>query len=51
MLDDTSRIEFLRAGMAPYPAARETVDYFETTLMKLIVDAFVPMLDGREGRA
>jgi hypothetical protein len=40
MLDSASKIEFLRIGLARYPDARETVDYFETTLMDPIFAAF-----------
>ena len=40
MIERTSKIEFLRAGLSRYPDARETVDYFETTVMEAIFAAF-----------
>lgn len=40
MLGTTSKSEFLRVGLARYPDARETVDYFEVTVMEAIFAAF-----------
>ena len=40
MIERTSKIEFVRAGLSRYPDARETVDYFETTVMEAIFAAF-----------
>lgn len=45
MLDKTSRIDFLRTGLTRYADARETVDYFETTMMDSIVAAFEAKTD------
>jgi hypothetical protein len=40
MLGEKNKTEFLRIGLSRYPDARETVDYFQTSMMELIVGAF-----------
>ncbi len=40
MLEKTSRMEFLRVGLLRYPDARETVDYFQSSVMEAILAAF-----------
>ena len=40
MLETTSKAEFLRVGLVRYPDARETVDYFETSVEEAILAAF-----------
>jgi hypothetical protein len=45
MLHDISGMEFLRTGLGRYPDARETVDYFETTLMNAVLAAFATKRD------
>lgn len=40
MLEKASMMEFLRVGLSRYPDARETVDYFQTSVMEAIFAAF-----------
>jgi hypothetical protein len=40
MLEKTSKIEFVRVGLLRYPDARETVDYFQTSVTEAIFAAF-----------
>jgi len=40
MLDTTNKIEFIRQGLVRYPDARDTVDYFQTSVMEAIFAAF-----------
>ena len=40
MLDDTTKAAFIRDGLVHYPGARETVDYFQTTILESIQKAF-----------
>jgi len=40
MLDRTKKAEFIREGLARYPDARETVDYFQSSVMEAIFTAF-----------
>ncbi len=39
MLEKANKIEFLRVGLSRYPDARETVDYFQTSVMEAIFAA------------
>lgn len=41
MLDETKKSEFLRLGLERYPDARDTVDYFQTSITDAILAAFV----------
>jgi len=40
MLDRTRKADFIREGLARYPDARETVDYFQSSVMEAIFAAF-----------
>lgn len=40
MIENTSKVEFLRVGLERYPDACETVDYFEKSVTEAIVAAF-----------
>lgn len=40
MLDATAKLNFLREGVKRYPDARETVDYFQTSVLEAIFAAF-----------
>ena len=36
---DRDTLEFVRTGLVRYPDARETIDFFEDTILKSVVDA------------
>ena len=40
MLDDNTKAAFVRDGLLRYPTARDTVDYFQTTVVETIQRAF-----------
>jgi hypothetical protein len=45
MIDDTTKVAFVREGLKHYPGARETVDYFQTTILEGIQNAFEEKTD------
>ncbi|MBK9240537.1 MAG: hypothetical protein IPL75_09815 [Acidobacteria bacterium] len=40
MLDETGKAQFLRVGLERYPDARDTVDYFQASVVDAIISAF-----------
>ena len=47
MLDDTPKAAFIRDGLVHYPGARETVDYFQTTILESIRKRSRKRMSGR----